>query len=80
MNALVVSWRLRTDLLAILAAAAPRQSDCASESRLVSAPRVRRHRVNSTLTKLTPRNAMDELVEHESSSDVRAADARVASD
>lgn len=47
MNALMVSWRLRTDLLAILAAATPQGGERASEKRLLAVSKIRRHRGTS---------------------------------
>jgi hypothetical protein len=44
MNALFMAWKLRTDLLTILAAATPKNQDVSSESRLILPSRVRRHR------------------------------------
>jgi hypothetical protein len=35
MNALSVAWKLRVDMLAILAAAAPHQTERSSDSRLI---------------------------------------------
>lgn len=52
MNALVVSWRLRSDLLTILAAAAPQRGERSSEQRLLPANKIRRHRAASNGAKL----------------------------
>ncbi|MGE5789180.1 MAG: hypothetical protein ACM3ZE_31615 [Myxococcales bacterium] len=62
MNALVVLWKLRSDLQAILAAAAPQQEKCSSESRLVTESKINRHRQGSPVTKLIPQTELDGFV------------------
>lgn len=63
MNALTVSWRLKSDLLTILAAAAPQGGDRSSEKRLLSANKIRRHRSASNGAKLdlTPAGSRHEF-------------------
>lgn len=62
MNALVVLWRLRTDLQAILAAASPQQEKRSSEARLMIESKLNRHRLGSPVTKLLPQTQLDGFV------------------
>ena len=62
MNALVVFWKVRSDLQAILAAASPQQEKCSSEARLMTESKFRRQRQGSPVTKLVPQTELDGFV------------------